>query len=92
MLHLVVGEKRTADNLIAGATCWLYLIAAGGALVHDVVEVHQEITVGEHILVPGHHLTDELVGLQLASLVLCWQHGGLWRREREAEVSIIMRS
>lgn len=56
-----------------------YRVIAHEALVHDVVKVHQEITVGEHILVPGHHLTDQLEGLQFASLVLCRQHGALKR-------------
>ena len=65
-----------------GAACWPYLVVAGDALVHDVVEVHQEIAVGEHVLVPGHHLTDQLVGLQLAGLVLSRQHGGLGKRRR----------
>lgn len=76
------GKTRTSGSLTVGATCWLYLVAAGETLVHDVVEVHQEITAGQHILVPGHHLTDQLVGLQLAGLVLSWQHGGLWGKER----------
>lgn len=60
------------------ATCWPYLVVAGDALVHDVVEVHQEVAVGQHVLVSGHHLADELVSLQLAGLVLSRQHGGLY--------------
>lgn len=55
----------------------MYLVIAGDALVHYVVEVHQEVAVREHILVPGHHLTDQLVSLQLSSFVLSGQHGGL---------------
>lgn len=36
---------------------------------------------------PGHHLTDQLVGLQLAGLVFGWQHGGLWwRRDVHSEL------
>lgn len=73
--HLLVTNR----TITVGATCWLYLVVAGDALVHDMVEVHQEIAVWEHILVPGHHLTDQLVGLQLASLVLSGQHSSLWR-------------
>ncbi len=48
----------------------LYLIVAGEAFVHDVVEVHQEVTVGQHVLMFGHHLTDQLIRLQLPSLEL----------------------
>lgn len=73
-------QKKNQYN--CSATYWPYLVIAGEALVHDVVQVHQEISVGEQILVPGHHLTDQLVGLQLASLVLRWQHGGLWSEDR----------
>lgn len=92
MSHLVV-KKSTTGSLTVGANCWPYLVVAGDALVHDVVEVHQKITVGEHILVPGHHLTDQLVGLQLSSLVLGGQHGSLRRGgRRSGQVSIIIRS
>lgn len=59
----------------------MYLVIAGDAFVHNVVEVHQEITVGKDILVPGHHLTNQLVSLQLAGLVFIRQRGGLWTRE-----------
>lgn len=48
----------------------LYLIVAGEAFVHDVVEVHQEVTVGQHVLMFGHHLTDQLIRLELPSLEL----------------------
>lgn len=70
-------KRSTTDSHTLN--CRLYLVVAGDALVHDVVEVHQEFTVGDHVLVPGHHLTDQLVGLQLAGLVLRRQHGGLQR-------------
>lgn len=79
MRHLLV-KIITTGSLTVGATCWLYLVVTANALMHDVVEVHHEFTVGEHVLVPGHHLTDQLVCLQLASLVLSGQHGGLRRR------------
>lgn len=54
--------------------------------MHDVVEVHQEVAVGQHVLVSGHHLADELVSLQLASLVLNRQHGGLGTTEDDEDV------
>lgn len=41
----------------------LYLIVAGEAFVHDVVEVHQEVTVGQDVLMFRHHLTDQLIRL-----------------------------
>lgn len=62
---------------------------AGEALVHDVVQVHQEVTVGENILVSGHHLTDQLVCLQFASFVFCLEHGSLWKTGK-AERSAIL--
>lgn len=60
-----------------GTTEEPYRVVVGEALVHDVVKVHQEITVGQHVLVPGHHLADELVGLQFSGLVFGGQLGGL---------------
>lgn len=54
-----------------------YLIVAGEALVHDVVEMHQEVTVGQHVLMFGHHLTDEFICVQLPRLELWRQHRGL---------------
>ncbi len=93
MRHLVVQNRTNyLQTYHVHATCWPYLVVAGDALVYDVVEVHQEITVGEHILVPGHHLTDQLVGLQLAGLVLSGQHGGLSRGGGDTGVGMIMKS
>lgn len=72
-----------------------YLVLAGEALVHDLVEMDQEVTIGQHVLVLSHHLTDEFIGLQLPRLELCWQHGGLWGRggrekggERESHMHV----
>lgn len=67
----------------ACAACWPYLVIAGDAFVHDVVEVHQEVAVGQHVLVSGHHLADELVRLQLAGFVLGGQHCGLCTTDGE---------
>lgn len=47
-----------------------HLVIAVEALVHDIIEVHQELPVGQHVLVFGHHFTDESVGLQFPLLEL----------------------
>lgn len=60
-----------------------YLVLAGEALVHDLVEMDQEVTIGQHVLVLSHHLTDEFIGLQLTRLELCRQHGGLGEEGEE---------
>ena len=47
-----------------------HLVIAGEALVHDMVEVDQEVPVGQNVLVFGHHLTDQSVCLELPVLEL----------------------
>lgn len=64
-----------------------YLVITGEALVHDVVEMYQEVTVGWHVLMFGHHLTDQSVSLQFSALKLDRQHGGLGTRGKVRKIN-----
>lgn len=55
----------------------LYLVLVQQALVHDVVEVCEEVCVRGNILPPLHDPADQLVGVKLPLLVAFCQHGGL---------------
>lgn len=64
-----------------------YLVIAGEAPVHDVIEMYEEVSVGWHILMFGHHLTDQPISMQFPALKLHGQHGGLGTQGKEQKIN-----